>query len=202
MNITKDTFIYGSFAENPGNNGAKFFNYAFEKYGINAIYKPFKTTDTKGAVEAVRVLNFSGAAFTSPHKERVIEYLDYVDLVAKLIGSVNTVVRKGDDLYGYNTDWVGVRSVLEGKGYTEMGIIGKGGFSKTVQYVCSGLGIVYRLFGRDDTIPTDIPVFNATPAEFNLPNIIDGRPHTITGLQIFHSQAQEQFKLFTGIEYE
>lgn len=202
MKITKDTFVYGSFAENPGNNGANFFNYAFEKYGINAIYKPFKTTDTKGAIDAMRTLNFSGAAFTSPHKEEVIQHLDYVDLVAKIIGSVNTVVKKEDFLYGYNTDWIGVKSVLENKGYTELGIIGKGGFSKTVQYVCAGLGISYTLIGRNEIIPKDIPVFNATPAEFNLQNIIDARPHTLIGLEIFQSQAQEQFKLFTGLNYE
>ena len=202
MNITKDTLIYGSFAENPGNNGTMFFNYAFEKYGINAIYKSFKTTDTEGAVKAMRTLNFSGAAFTSPHKENVIQYLDYVDIVAKIIGAVNTVVRRDDELYGFNTDWIGVHKVLEGKGYTKMGIIGKGGFSKTVQYVCSDLNIECILLGREDTIPTDIPVFNATPAEYNLSNIIDGRPHTLVGLQIFHAQAEAQFKLYTGMDYE
>ena len=39
--INKDTKIYGSFSNNPGNNGCKFFNKKFQENNINAIYKSF-----------------------------------------------------------------------------------------------------------------------------------------------------------------
>jgi len=35
--INKDTKLYGSFSESPGNNGCVFFNTAFERYIINVI---------------------------------------------------------------------------------------------------------------------------------------------------------------------
>ena len=45
--IDKDTKIYGSFSNNPGNNGCKFFNAQFKKEGINAIYKSFYSNNNR-----------------------------------------------------------------------------------------------------------------------------------------------------------
>jgi shikimate dehydrogenase len=45
-----------------------------------------------------------GANLTVPHKERVIPYVDELSQEARLIGAVNTIVRRGERLIGHNTD--------------------------------------------------------------------------------------------------
>ena len=63
---------------------------------------------------AVRTFGISGFSVTLPHKQRILRYLDECDPLAAEIGAVNTVVvRGGDRLYGYNTDYVGVLRAIE-----------------------------------------------------------------------------------------
>ena len=56
----------------------------------------------------LRTKDFAGLNVTIPYKERVIPYLDFIDVAAKEIGAVNTVVNRGGMLYGYNTDFYGM----------------------------------------------------------------------------------------------
>ena len=207
MNINKDTLIYGSFSDNPGNNGCIFFNTEFEKNNINAIYKSFYSTDAKKLVESVKHLNFSGFALSMPLKIDIMKYLDEIDSAALEIGAVNTVIIKDNKLTGYNTDWIGVYNYfinnnIKGK----ITILGNGGFSKAIQYSCKKLNILYNIITRTNwnETPENI-IFNATPvsvinAEGVNRLIIDGRPFTETGKIIAKLQAYEQFFLYTGIK--
>ena len=83
--------------------------------------------------------DFLGINVTIPYKERVIPYLDYIDPSAKLIGAVNTVVNKNGQLFGYNTDFLGLRDlILKSKVKVKdqkVLILGNGGTSKTAQAV-------------------------------------------------------------------
>src|SRR6185295_7247789 len=58
-------------------------------------------------IEAARVMRFAGPNITYPCKQTVIPLLDVVSNEARAIGAVNTVVREGDRLVGYNTDGSG-----------------------------------------------------------------------------------------------
>src|SRR6185369_11797418 len=58
-------------------------------------------------IEAARVMRFAGLNITYPCKQTVIPLLDVVSNEARAIGAVNTVVREGDRLVGYNTDGSG-----------------------------------------------------------------------------------------------
>src|SRR5690349_8973054 len=55
-------------------------------------------------VAAARIMRFAGLNITYPCKQRVIPLLDSLSEEARAIGAVNTVVREGDRLVGYNTD--------------------------------------------------------------------------------------------------
>ena len=202
--INTDTKIYGSFSINPGNNGNIFFNDVFKRYNLNAIYKSFYSNDIKTTIISVKHLGFSGFALSSPHKITVIDYIDEIDSDAKDIGSCNTILINDGVLTGYNTDWIGVDKILP-LTLNHLTIVGNGGFSKSVQYVCKKRNISFDIIRRnelDKLTKLDGFVFNATPIEISTTGIlIDGRPNTISGSMISKTQSVEQFKLYTGLDY-
>ncbi len=87
---------------------------------------------------------FLGINVTIPYKEQIIPYLYYIDTSAEKIGAVNTVVNRDGKLFGYNTDYFGMESLLEHAGIDPNGkkvvILGTGGTSKTAYAVASDLG--------------------------------------------------------------
>ena len=88
--------------------------------------------------------DFEAINVTIPYKETVIPYLDSVCDIAKRIGSVNTIVNKDGKLHGYNTDYYGMKALVERVGIDLKGkkvlILGTGGTSKTAQVVAEDLG--------------------------------------------------------------
>ena len=84
--------------------------------------------------------NFKAINVTIPYKETVIPFLDEISENAKMIGSVNTIVRKDGKLYGYNTDFVGFSDLLKRADIDvenkKVLILGTGGTSKTAFAVC------------------------------------------------------------------
>ena len=88
---------------------------------------------------------FNAINVTIPYKEKVIPYLYSIDPVAQKIGAVNTIVNKEGKLYGYNTDYLGLKSLIQTKkndisGYNAL-ILGTGGTSKTAYQVLVDLGV-------------------------------------------------------------
>lgn len=209
LQINKDTKIFGSFSERPGNNGCIFFNDAFRKYNINALYKSFYSDDISETIRAVKHLRFSGFALSSPHKVKVIPYLDEIDEIASNIGAVNTVLNLDGKLIGYNTDYIGVKKFLEFKNIDKkINILGNGGFSRAIQFTLKEMNMDYKIHERKeleflDNI-TDEILINATPVEIisEKNKLIDLRPQTEDGKLVAKFQAIEQFKIYTGIDYE
>ncbi len=87
---------------------------------------------------------FRGINVTIPYKETVIPYLDEIDEAARQIGAVNTVVNRGGKLFGYNTDYTGMRELMLREGIDPAGkkvlVLGSGGTSKTAMTVAKSLG--------------------------------------------------------------
>ena len=81
---------------------------------------------------------------TIPYKEKVIPYLNIVSKHAQLIKAVNTVINKEGKLYGCNTDYFGLKALIEKLNLNlrdkKVLILGTGGTSKTAQVVISELG--------------------------------------------------------------
>lgn len=88
--------------------------------------------------------DFAAVNVTIPYKQTVIPYLDFISDVAKKIGAVNTVVNKDGKLYGYNTDYYGMKALIGRVGLDLSGkkvlILGTGGTSKTARVLASDLG--------------------------------------------------------------
>lgn len=87
---------------------------------------------------------FFGINVTIPYKQEVIPFLDEISDEAKKIGAVNTIVNKNGKLFGYNTDFFGMKSLVEKLGVDvknkKVLILGTGGTSKTSFAVFNSLG--------------------------------------------------------------
>ena len=87
---------------------------------------------------------FAAINVTIPYKQAVIPYLDEISDVARRIGAVNTIVHREGKLYGYNTDYYGMKALtvrlnldLQGK---KVLVLGTGGTSKTACVMAEDLG--------------------------------------------------------------
>ena len=85
---------------------------------------------------------FDAINVTIPYKEMVIPYCDFIDEKAAEIGAVNAIKNINGKLYATNTDFDGLKWMIENhfdiKGKT-VAICGSGGTSKTAFAVCKAL---------------------------------------------------------------
>ncbi|ACJ16624.1 aroE shikimate 5-dehydrogenase [Thermococcus onnurineus NA1] len=123
-------------------------NALFRLYGMNAVYLAFEVSDLEGAIKGIRALGIRGLNVTMPHKETVVGHLDGLSSEAEALNSVNTVVNRGGELIGHNTDGVGARKALERftklKGRRVL-IIGAGGAGKAIAHELSKVASVVVL---------------------------------------------------------
>ncbi len=106
--------------------------------------------------------DFKGINVTIPYKQAVIPYLDEIDEAAKTIGAVNTIVNINGKLYGYNTDFGGLKALFEHTGISVRGkkavIFGNGGTSHTAEAVLKALGAQTVL--KTDLVPAEGVITN------------------------------------------
>nr|MBE6544729.1 shikimate dehydrogenase [Oscillospiraceae bacterium] len=108
----------------------------------------------------MKAKDFLGINVTIPYKEAVIPYLYHLEDSAREIGAVNTIVNRDGRLYGYNTDFYGMKMLFTHVGIDVNGkkaaVLGTGGTSKTARAVLELLGApeILRVSrgGRDGAI--------------------------------------------------
>ncbi len=87
---------------------------------------------------------FNAINVTIPYKKEVISHLDFVSDAAKKLNAVNCIVNLEGKLYGYNTDYFGMRDTIKKSGISletkKVLILGTGGTSRTSALVCKDLG--------------------------------------------------------------
>ena len=137
-------------------------NAAFVTEKVNGVYLPFEVQDARQFFKRMvhlrtRELNWNlrGLSVTAPHKQTVMECLDWIDPDAKEIGAVNTVVVENDRLLGYNTDAAGLIDPLLGRFATlrdaRVAIIGAGGAARAAIWALQKQNANVTLFARDTT---------------------------------------------------
>jgi shikimate dehydrogenase len=91
--------------------------------------------DLADAVRGMRAVGFRGFNCTIPHKVDVIQHLDGLGESASVMGAVNCVVRRGDELIGENTDGkgfvTGLRELMDPAG-TKVVMFGAGGAARAI----------------------------------------------------------------------
>jgi len=115
-------------------------NAAFEKLNLDFVYVPFKVKMgmLREAIRGMRNLGIVGLNVTMPYKSTVMQYLDEVDLTARHVDAVNTILNEGGNLIGYNTDGVGALNALKENGVALNGknllLLGAGGAGKAIAF--------------------------------------------------------------------
>jgi 3-dehydroquinate dehydratase/shikimate dehydrogenase len=132
----------------------------FATEGVNGVYLPFEVKDLEGFLRRMvhprtRELNWNlrGLSVTAPHKQTVMDHLDWIDPTAKEIGAVNTIVIEADRLLGYNTDAAGFVEPLlrrfELLAGRRAAIIGAGGAARAVIWALRRQNANVTIFARN-----------------------------------------------------
>lgn len=145
--IDGHTKLYGLLAHPAAHSlSPAMHNFAFDQQQLNARYLAFDVTvDTlPTAVDAIRALHIGGVNLSMPLKQAVIPLLDHVSDFAQKAHSVNTIVNRDGELYGYSTDGVGVVQAL--RAHVELPqakvlIFGAGGAAESAALALSDAGV-------------------------------------------------------------
>ena len=167
----KHFFIFGadvSYSLSPAMHNA-----SYEACGMRYKYTAHSSGDPDDFDKLVQSPDFGGTAITQPFKTQLVSRMDGLSRHAKAIGAVNTIVPVYDltagggmpdevaiitqrsmhgsqkALFGYNTDWIGIRSCLR-RGLSPANAIrpsssalvcGAGGMARAAIYSLLSLGV-------------------------------------------------------------
>lgn len=107
--------LTGSFAMPAGENPTvAMVEAAYRHHGLNWRYMNCEVAPEAlgDAVRGARAMGWKGFNCSIPHKVAVIAHLDGLGESAQIIGAVNTIVRRGEQLIGENTDGKGFVKAL------------------------------------------------------------------------------------------
>lgn len=168
--FSKTAKIYGVIADPVRHSiSPAVHNRAFQARRVDSVYLPFlvQPAQLKDFFLLAEKLPIAGFSVTIPHKQKVLRYLDFVDSLARRIGAVNTVWRKGGKWRGCNTDVDGVLGPLSKKirlAKSRVLVVGNGGAARSAAFALSDAGARVAITGRNpDRIRALAKACNAEP---------------------------------------
>ena len=185
---------YGLLGEHLPHSFSKIIHEKFGKYNYE-----LKELSLDGFKKFMQAKKFKGINITIPYKETALDFVDEIDESAKAIGAINTVINKNGTLIGFNTDYLGLKLLIEKNNITiknkKIVILGSGGTSKTAYTVAKNLGakeiIKVSRSKKDNTCSyeeleklhnnADV-LFNTTPV-----GMYPNNEESIIDLNIFHN---------------
>jgi 3-dehydroquinate dehydratase / shikimate dehydrogenase len=143
--ISRKTSVYGVIGNPIAHSlSPQLQNAGFQACKMDAVYFPFLVHDLGDFLGALKSLGVRGFSVTLPYKQEILRYLDGCDPLASAIGAVNTVVVSASgNLYGYNTDYVGVLRTLQERvtlSRSRVLILGAGGSARAVAFALAKSG--------------------------------------------------------------
>ncbi|MCI1986785.1 MAG: shikimate dehydrogenase [Lactobacillus sp.] len=145
--IDAQTKLFGLLAHPSGHSlSPAMHNHAFAQLGLNARYLAFDVLpeNLAAAVAGLRALNIGGVNLSMPLKEAVLPLLDELDPLARLAGSVNTIVNRNGRLCGYTTDGLGVVQALPARldlATSRVVLFGAGGAARSTALALGQKGV-------------------------------------------------------------
>jgi 3-dehydroquinate dehydratase/shikimate dehydrogenase len=150
--INADSALYGV-AGNPIMHSLSpvMHNAGFSARGLNAAYIPCEARDTDDFVEFARALPLRGASITTPFKISMMSRVDELDLLARRVGAINTLLVRDGKWIGLNTDVEGFLRPLSGriglKGVRAT-VLGAGGAARAVAVALADQGAAVTISAR------------------------------------------------------
>ena len=133
-------------------------NAAFDAMGIDWVSVAFPVPAGRGAaaLAAMGALGIAGLSVTMPHKDDAFAAVDETSDVARRLGAVNCVTRRGEVLVGDSTDGAGLlESLRRACGFDPRGrrclVVGAGGAARAVVLALADAGA------------SEVVVLNRTP---------------------------------------
>lgn len=136
---------------------------AFDALRLDIRYELWPTTpdEMPERIAGLRSPDIVGANVTVPHKQRAFDLVDRASDLARRAGAVNTIVKRGDQLLGDNTDVSGFLTPLRSRGLklSEMrvAVLGAGGAARGVVVAlqsmkCSSILVANRTVQRAQSL--------------------------------------------------
>ncbi|HER6323922.1 TPA: shikimate dehydrogenase [Streptococcus pyogenes] len=151
-------FMYSALLGNPVEHSIsdELFEYLNHNIGVLDEYKHKKIlVDSVCLEDKIKHLindpKCIGLNITLPYKREVMSYIDNLDRVAEITGSVNNIYKSGNIITGTNTDWKGIYNTLvffNISHITKCCVLGTGGTARAAIFTLQKLQIsptvVYR----------------------------------------------------------
>ena len=118
---------------------------------MNACYTRELLNDGSKIIEKFKNLKLDGANVTVPHKEHAFKLCDEAKGISEKIGAVNTLVKDGSKIIGYNTDAPGFYKSIQS--FTDINnalILGAGGTAKAIAFILNDKGIKTSILNRSN----------------------------------------------------
>lgn len=151
MNRTSVTTLFPVVGNPMGQSySSKMANGVYQQEGFNCIRFPIEVEleHLGDVINSLRCMNAVATGVTKPFKIAVMQHLDEIDLLAKRIGAVNLVLKKGEKLVGFNIDGMAfLRSLVRETGcmvkQSTFFAFGAGGAGRAICWTLAQEGIVH-----------------------------------------------------------
>jgi len=145
--------------------------YWLKRYGIEGSYEAIDVApqDVAPFLDRIRAGEFAGGNVTVPDKETAYALCDERDDLAEDIGAVNTLVAKGDQVVGFNTDYLGFLGNLDERApgwdkplsAASAIVLGAGGAARAVLVALKSRGVkeirlLNRTLDKAETLALDL----------------------------------------------
>jgi 3-dehydroquinate dehydratase/shikimate dehydrogenase len=161
--INVDTEVFGVIGDPVGHSLSPLIhNTAFRHLKSNRVYLPFRLPleNFRTFWRDMDWLKIKGLSVTIPHKEAAVESVQQADGAVRLVGALNTVVRRDDGWEGHNTDYRAAMASLEVKLGAQAGdtaplsgkqvlVLGAGGVARAITFGLVRRGALVTIANRD-----------------------------------------------------
>ena len=185
-------------------------------YGGKYPYDLIQTPDFEEAW-ARFLADYKAINVTAPFKENAFARVDWKSPECGRIGATNLVVRTPEGTKAYNSDYLGVKVLLEPLGCRTAAVIGYGGAGKAALAAAEDIGLDTRLYHHNqiaggvsaDVIIYTLPRFAEGADRLDCTHLLEanymdpclsGRPGYIPGSAWLLAQAVTGYALMTGGE--
>lgn len=123
-------------------------NLALKAFNLEGFYSRFDLLDEKELLPSINKLALNACNITLPYKKAAFLASHYQDELCKNIGSSNTLIKRKEKFYAYNTDILGFLKAIENYNFQKALIIGAGGTAQALAYALARQGKDFSILNR------------------------------------------------------